>query len=66
MKKWFVICFVAGAFSLAACMGKSANGKDGQKDTSYKVVDTTGKSADSLSGDAHQDSTTNAPRMPGG
>jgi ABC-type oligopeptide transport system substrate-binding subunit len=67
MKKMFLICFVAGAVSLAACTGKSADGKDGQKDTSYKVTDTTGKSAsDSVASDAHQDSTTNAARMPAG
>ena len=66
MKKWLLICTAAGALSLNACTGKSADGKDGQKDTSYQVTDTAGKSADSLSRDAHQDSTTNAPRMPGG
>lgn len=67
MKKWFLICFAAGAVSFTACTGKSADGKDGTKDTSYKMNDTTGKSAaDSVSGDVTQDSTTNAPRMPGG
>jgi len=66
MKKWFLICFATSGLMLGACTGKSADGKDGQRDTSYQVTDTTGKSADSLSTDAHQDSTTNAPRMPGG
>lgn len=66
MKKYFLLCFAAGVVNLAACTGKSADGKDRQKDTSYKVTDTSKAATDSVTTDAHQDSTTNAPRMPGG
>ncbi len=71
MKKYFLLSFAIIAIAATACSGNRADEESALKDTTTSIADTSNSSADSLGRDtvgkdAYQDSTSNAPRLPGG
>lgn len=65
MKKQVLLGLTIVAIGFASCSGNRADGKDGQKDTSYKYSDTSKHSPkDTVGKDAYQDSISNTPRLP--
>lgn len=69
MKNRLLIGFAIILATLASCSGNSTDGTDKGKDTLYQYSDTTktdSSARDTLGKDAYEDSTSNAPRMPGG
>jgi hypothetical protein len=70
MKKYFFRAFLFAVLLSTGCTGKNAEGKDSNgKDTLYQISDTSkidSAGGDTIGKDAYQDSTSNAPRLPGG
>lgn len=70
MKKQFILGIAISAVMFASCSGHKADGKDSKgQDTGYQYSDTSrtdSAAQDTVRTDAYQDSTSNAPRLPGG
>lgn len=67
MKKQLLVLATFFVIGLASCTGKKAD--ENNEDIKYKYTDTVKKDTtvhDSSGKDAYQDSTSNAPRLPGG
>ncbi|PWS28612.1 hypothetical protein DHW03_01815 [Pedobacter yonginense] len=65
MKKYFFVALTLTATLMASCSGNRADGKDGQKDTSYQYTDTAKHMPqDTVGKDKYQDSISNTPRLP--
>jgi|GEM_PF-2314325 len=65
MKKHFLLGLILVATFVVSCSGNRADGKDGQKDTSYKYSDTSKHlPQDTVGKDKYQDSISNTPRLP--
>ena len=69
MKKYFLAGLVFMAISAVSCSGNKSSQTEKGEDTLYKYSDTSKldtASKDTARRDAYEDSTSNAPRMPGG